>query len=179
MTEFKPGDRVSVEGAVEAVDGWMVFVTLSDGRCGWTKESGLTLLGRPVPPLPTAFGSRIIATVRGFPDVPLVRANYSFGGLHCWVSETRVAHCTWHSDSDITSWRPWVDDDGAEAHQDDTDPHTQPEPPGLVERVSEAISLHPLGAPRAAVLAVADWLDEQEANPTATWLIRREVGDSP
>lgn len=36
----------------------------------------------------------------------------------------------------------------------------QPEPTGLVERVSEAITLNPLGAPRAAILATADWLDE-------------------
>jgi hypothetical protein len=45
----------------------------------------------------------------------------------------------------------------------------------LVDRVTDAIYSNATGGVRAAILAVADWLDQQELHIAAT-LVRQEVG---
>lgn len=272
-SEFQPGDRVRVtrEGTVQFTDqgGARLYFWRPDAPLAWCRSDEATLIERPMPPLPTTFGSSIVATVRGVPNVLLVRTNYTpSSAQYNWLSGTPVDDARWHTDSHITEWRPWVSlsdtttlcpdsgmsrfacqaSDICDCFEPRVVPATpQPEPvckcghwadehnagqfgclthrdecqcvvyrpatpqPEYQAGVPVRIKAHPgehidqfavrAIAKRADVeglelLAthndttvrvphgmtvrefVADWLDEQGANPTATWPIRREVGES-
>lgn len=118
MTEFKPGDRVSIEGTVKAVSksgypdvildkAWCV--STSDNAVAFQPDAPITLIERPAPPLPTEPGTTGTATVRGVPGVRVMQVEPEptyYYYEYRWVSVPAVHRMRWHRDEHITNFVP-------------------------------------------------------------------------
>lgn len=112
MTEFQPGDRVSIEGTVKRTE-WtklgdnpgqsLLYVALDPDAnatlCVSPSWATLTLVSRPAPPLPTEPGTTGYATVRGVPGVRVMRGRY-------WFSAVLVSGNLVHCDDDLRDFIP-------------------------------------------------------------------------
>ena len=113
MTEFREGDRVSIEGTVwhrdhDGDDPTLVLYTESGGTFE-VAAADVTLLDRPTPPLPTEPGTTGTATVRGVEGVRVMRTRQDGSTeMRLWVSEHRVGSYFWHDDSDLADFEPDV-----------------------------------------------------------------------
>lgn len=110
MTDFKPGDRVAVEGTVDFAGKNVVDVVVghpSGARQYITvAPDAPTLLARPAPALPTEPGTTGTATVRGVPGVRVMRLGGQPWRLSFWVSVSPVAGASLHPDSDLADFIP-------------------------------------------------------------------------